>query len=231
MFGLAPHDRAQRTGLGVVHEQRLGHLRLYAEHVDQEAERAEVAGESLEGRADIGLLCIDFCSDQRVDVVAHAQDCGRRAGPYRALTTHRASRPTDWAPESAHRDPSGRGNIDRCASRIRTGRAAIPARRFPSSDGRRPFGRVPPSSLRAARPCRRRAPRRCAKPGTGRGAPSADDRNRRLRGRLPGTARSSPPPSRAAPPAPRVAARCGRRLVSVRQPALPPTDTAASMSR
>ena len=48
--GAAPaHHRAQVAGVGVEAEQRLGHLRLHAEHVDQEAQRAQVVGQPVEG--------------------------------------------------------------------------------------------------------------------------------------------------------------------------------------
>ncbi len=39
------HHRAQVAGLGVEAEQRPRHLRLHAEHVDHEAQRAEVVGQ------------------------------------------------------------------------------------------------------------------------------------------------------------------------------------------
>ena len=58
---------------GVEGEQRLGHLRLHAEHVDQEAERAQVAGETVEGAGLRRVRRIDLGRQQHVDVVAHAQ--------------------------------------------------------------------------------------------------------------------------------------------------------------
>jgi hypothetical protein len=67
------HQRGEPAGLGVEHEQRLGELRLHAQHVDHEAERAQVAGDAVEhaGLGDRGG--VDFGRDQAVDLVAHAQ--------------------------------------------------------------------------------------------------------------------------------------------------------------
>ena len=71
---LPPPPPRAAAGLGVEDEQRLGHLRLHAEHVDQEAERAEVAGQAVE--RSVGLRRrggSTSVGDERVDVVAHAQ--------------------------------------------------------------------------------------------------------------------------------------------------------------
>ena len=74
----APHHRIQRAGRRVEGELRLRQLWLHVEHVDQEAERAEVARKAIEhtGLRDPGR--IDLGRHQPVDVVAHAQQ--RRAG-------------------------------------------------------------------------------------------------------------------------------------------------------
>ena len=71
--GTAAHHRAQHAGLGVVAEQRLGQLRLHAEHVDQEVERAEVAGEAVEHAGLADALRVDVGRGQSIDLVAHAQ--------------------------------------------------------------------------------------------------------------------------------------------------------------
>ena len=73
----APHHGTQRAGVGVVGEQRLGHLRLHAEHVDQESERAQVAGKPFEDAGLHHALRIDFGRGQPIDLVTHAQQCGR----------------------------------------------------------------------------------------------------------------------------------------------------------
>ena len=65
----AAGHRAQQAAGGVEGEQRLGHRRLHAEHVDQEAQRAEVAGQAFDGRA-VGAVAVGL--RQRVDIVAHA---------------------------------------------------------------------------------------------------------------------------------------------------------------
>ena len=70
---LAGHHRRQVAGLGIEAEQRLGHLRLHADHVDQEAQRAQIVGQPVEGAGLDGVLRVDFGVGQRVDVVAHAQ--------------------------------------------------------------------------------------------------------------------------------------------------------------
>ena len=61
--------RAQQAAGGIEREQRLGHRRLHADHVDQEAERAQVAGQALDGGGISGS--VGRCG-QRVDIVAHA---------------------------------------------------------------------------------------------------------------------------------------------------------------
>ena len=69
-----PTTERRHAGVRVEDEQRLRHLRLHAEHVDQEAERAEVAGQAVErGRRGRRACWSTSVCDQRVDVVAHAQ--------------------------------------------------------------------------------------------------------------------------------------------------------------
>ena len=73
----APHHRAQLARFGVVGEQRLRHLRLHAEHVNQETERAEVAGEAIEHAGLRDTLGVELDRNQPVDLVAHAQQRSR----------------------------------------------------------------------------------------------------------------------------------------------------------
>ena len=71
-FG-APHHRAERAGFGVVDKQRLGHLRLHAEHVDQEPQGAEVASNAVKDARLRDALGVHHGRGQAVDIVAHAQ--------------------------------------------------------------------------------------------------------------------------------------------------------------
>ena len=89
-FGAA-HHRAQHARVGIEGEQRLGHLRLHAEHVDQEAERAEVAREAVEHPRLRDVLGLDRGRGQAVDLVAHAQQRGRRVAhaQHREHAAHR----------------------------------------------------------------------------------------------------------------------------------------------
>ena len=86
-----PHHRAQAAGGGVEAEQRLGQLRLHAEHVDQETERPEVVGEAVEGAGLDGSLRLDLGLRQRVDLVAHVQRSlrGLVHAQHRQHATHR----------------------------------------------------------------------------------------------------------------------------------------------
>ena len=68
------HHRAQIAGVGVVTEQRARHLRLHTEHVDHEAQRAQVVGKPREGAGLDSLFGIDIRRRQCVDILAHAQD-------------------------------------------------------------------------------------------------------------------------------------------------------------
>ena len=74
----AAHHRAQRAGVGIEAEQRLGHLRLHAEHVDQETQGTHVAGQALKHTGLRDTLRIDLGLDQAIDLVAHTQE--RRGG-------------------------------------------------------------------------------------------------------------------------------------------------------
>ncbi|OIQ82612.1 hypothetical protein GALL_355950 [mine drainage metagenome] len=68
-------QRAQLTARVVEREQRLGELGLVAEHVDQESERTDVAGELVERfGADLGTL---RRRDQRVDLLPDVAQCLR----------------------------------------------------------------------------------------------------------------------------------------------------------
>ena len=67
------HHGRQRAGLGIKAEQRLGHLRLHADHVDQEAQRTQVVGQPVEGAGLDGALRVDLGTGQRIDIVTHAQ--------------------------------------------------------------------------------------------------------------------------------------------------------------
>ena len=66
-----PHHRAQRAVLGVEAEQRLGQRRLHAQHVDQEAQGAQVVGQAVEGAGLHRHLRVDLGLRELVDVVAH----------------------------------------------------------------------------------------------------------------------------------------------------------------
>ena len=72
------HHRSQVAGGRVEAEQRLGHLRLHADHVDQETQRAQVVGQAVEAAALDGLCRVDLGIGQFVDIVAHAQHGQRR---------------------------------------------------------------------------------------------------------------------------------------------------------
>ena len=87
----ATHHRRQRAGLGVEYEQRLGELRLHAQHVDHEAERAQVAGEAIEDSSLGDSRRVDFGRSQTVHFVAHAQQGLRRLihAEHREYATHR----------------------------------------------------------------------------------------------------------------------------------------------
>ena len=74
----AAHHRAERAALRIVGKQRFGHLRLYAEHVDQEPQGAKVAGNSIKNAGLGNALSVHGGGCQAVNVVAHAQQRGRR---------------------------------------------------------------------------------------------------------------------------------------------------------
>ena len=69
----ARHHRRQAAGLGIKAEQRLGHLRLHTDHVDQKAQRAQVVGQPVEGAHLDRMLRVDLGAGQRIHIVAHAQ--------------------------------------------------------------------------------------------------------------------------------------------------------------
>ena len=54
-------------------EQRLGQLRLHAEHVDEKAQSAQVVGQAIESAGAHCALRVDFGLCQRFDLVAHVQ--------------------------------------------------------------------------------------------------------------------------------------------------------------
>ncbi len=68
-----PDLRAQQPGRGIELEQRPRQRRLHAQHVDQEAQRAEVGGQALDAGPGVGPAGALAGEQQRVDVVAHAQ--------------------------------------------------------------------------------------------------------------------------------------------------------------
>jgi hypothetical protein len=67
--GLAAHERLEFTGFGVEHEQALGQCGLVAQHVDQEAQRAQVVAQRVEAGHFFGRRGAD---QHGLDVVAHA---------------------------------------------------------------------------------------------------------------------------------------------------------------
>ena len=87
----AAHHRAERAGVGVVAEQRLGHLRLNAEHVDQESQSSQVAGQAIKHARLGDALGVDLSRDEPVDVVAYAQQRSRGVihAQYRQHAAHR----------------------------------------------------------------------------------------------------------------------------------------------
>ena len=79
-FGMvfaAPHDGVQGARNRVKDKQRLGHLRLHAEHVDQETQRAQVASQTVEYSCLGHALQIDFSRCQPIHFIAHAYQRGR----------------------------------------------------------------------------------------------------------------------------------------------------------
>ena len=68
-----PHHRAQAAAGRVVMEQRLGKLRLHAEHVDQKAQGAQVVGQAVESAGLHGTLRVDLGLRQGLDLVTHVQ--------------------------------------------------------------------------------------------------------------------------------------------------------------
>ncbi len=68
----AAHHRGQVAAVRIEAEQRAGHLRLHAEHVDQETQRPQVAGQPLDGCGHRRLVGVGFAVQQGLDVLAHA---------------------------------------------------------------------------------------------------------------------------------------------------------------
>ena len=160
----ASHHRRERARLGVVDEERLGHLRLDAQHVDHEAERREVAGEAFEDAGRLHLVGIDLGRDHAVDLAAHAQQRLRRRVHAEHESTPRIE-PSWTGTSTSARGRRGSGRTCRSPSRPRRATRAAPGRRCPSSAGRRRAGRAPPSTARAARAAASGAPARAARRG------------------------------------------------------------------
>ena len=179
----------------VVHEQLLGQRRLVIEHVDQEAECADVVAELLESAGRVDTLLVDFGDDDLFDRLAHAQD-GLR-GLVQAQHRQHAAHLRKVAGRVAQRRLvlAGRGRTGPAASRARPGCRAVRPRRCPWSGGRSRGGTAPPSNVPAACawPPWRTVSSRCGQP---RGAqrPAAHRRDRGRGTRPPGTARRSPLP-------------------------------------
>ena len=69
--GVSTHLRSEQTAGRVEAEHRLGELRLHAKQVDEEAERAQVSGQTLEQRLLVARVLAR--GNQGIDVLAHAQ--------------------------------------------------------------------------------------------------------------------------------------------------------------
>ena len=87
----SPHDRLQQPGVGVVGEQRLGHLRLHAEHVDQEAQGAEVSGQAFEHPSLRRMRQVGVGGRQTIHLFAHLRQ-GRRGVVHAEHGQHAAHR-------------------------------------------------------------------------------------------------------------------------------------------
>ncbi len=68
------HQRPQFAALVVPDEQLLGQRRLVVQHVDQEAERAQVVAKLVEGAGSARLLFLDLGGDDVFHRLAHAHD-------------------------------------------------------------------------------------------------------------------------------------------------------------
>ena len=74
----AGHHRRQVACGRIKAEQRLGHLWLHADHVNQKAQGAQVVGQSVERTRGDGSLRVDLGVGQCIHIVAHAQHRLRR---------------------------------------------------------------------------------------------------------------------------------------------------------
>ena len=224
----AAHHRAQRAGLGVVAEQRLGHLRLHAEHVDQEAERAEVAGEAVEQPPAAASVRL---GGEALDLVAHAAAAPPRPGPCRAPTARRASTTAAAAPGSARVASAGlRKNWSICCStsdsEARSSCTTLPI--VWRSETRRYSSSIQPSSGSRAWPG---APWPGVRRGAGRGRRVPAGRSRRLRARPRRTAGWSRLPSPAAAAARRPIAASAAPPAAARRRRSRRAGTGASANR
>ena len=86
----AAHQRPELAGGIVIEEQLLRERRLVVQHVDQEAERAQVVAQFVEGAGRARALLVDFGDDDLFDALAHARHgLGRLVEPqYRQHTAH-----------------------------------------------------------------------------------------------------------------------------------------------
>ena len=88
----APHQRRQHAQTFVEDEQGARHLRLHAQHVDQEAERAQIGRQTLEGAQRDRILRPAVVVQQLLDIGAHAlqrRDAGIEP-QHREHAAHRA---------------------------------------------------------------------------------------------------------------------------------------------
>ncbi len=69
---LATHLGVQAAGRIVEMEHALGELRLHAEHVDEEAQGAQVVGQAIEDLLGAGQARVDLGAGERIDLIAHA---------------------------------------------------------------------------------------------------------------------------------------------------------------
>ena len=104
----AAGHRAQQARSGVESEQRLGHRRLHAEHVDQEAERAQVAGQTIDS---LWVGGVTGRRRQRIDIVAHPDHRMRCLiqAKYRQHATHGVELAGDAVQLFAHRRRAEKG--------------------------------------------------------------------------------------------------------------------------
>ena len=70
---MTAHERQQLAFFLIKHKQFFGQRRLVAEHVDQEAQRAQVVAQVLESTCCAGLCFVDLGVQNRVDRGPHAR--------------------------------------------------------------------------------------------------------------------------------------------------------------